>query len=199
LAFFPHGRSIVTGSADTTALVWDLTGGAFKKQQNRLADNDQQDLWERLATAKAADAWHAVWALATVPEAAVPLLEKHLQPVPDVRAELVASWLTDLDSESFAVREQATRALAQAGDAVKTALERARATKSTLEVQRRLDALLAKLHPSLASLRTHRALAVLEQIGNADARHLLARLATGSPDARQTREARQSLERLTKR
>jgi hypothetical protein len=48
-------------------------------------------------------------------------------------------------------------------------------------------------------LRSVRALAVLEHIGTAAAGEVLAKLAAGAPEARLTREAQDSLERLRRR
>jgi hypothetical protein len=48
-------------------------------------------------------------------------------------------------------------------------------------------------------LRGLRAITVLEQIGDRDARQLLDKLARGTPDSRLTQDAKASLERLHKR
>jgi hypothetical protein len=48
-------------------------------------------------------------------------------------------------------------------------------------------------------LRSAQALAVLEHIGTAAAGEVLAKLAAGAPEARLTREAKDSLERLRRR
>jgi hypothetical protein len=44
-----------------------------------------------------------------------------------------------------------------------------------------------------------RAVEVLEQLGTAEAHNLLEKLATGAPEAQQTREAKAALERLKQR
>ncbi len=49
------------------------------------------------------------------------------------------------------------------------------------------------------SLRGLRALHALEQIGTTDARELLRKLAGGAPEARLTREAKASLDRVAQR
>ena len=51
----------------------------------------------------------------------------------------------------------------------------------------------------LARLRALRAIQVLEQVGNAEARQLLKHLAQGAPDARETKVANGALQRLAER
>ncbi|MHB1425449.1 MAG: hypothetical protein ACYC3I_19940 [Gemmataceae bacterium] len=82
------------------------------------------------------------------------------------------------------------------------ALRRTLQDKSTLEVRRRVQALLERLrgpvtHPEL--LQALRAVAVLEDIDTPPARRLLQELAKGVPEARLTREARESIRRLNSR
>ena len=73
-----------------------------------------------------------------------------------------------------------------------------RRVKLTLEARRRMQDVLTKLwrEPSTQTVQAKRAIWVLERIGTTEARTLLRTLAEGSPDAWQTREARQALERL---
>jgi len=79
--------------------------------------------------------------------------------------------------------------------AIRRALER----KLSQEVRRRLQAILAAPLevPPTQTLRTLCAIQVLERIGIAEARELLRKLANGPPDARLTKEAKASLERVT--
>jgi hypothetical protein len=97
------------------------------------------------------------------------------------------------------VREKAGRELEKLGDLAVPALREEWKRAEVLENRRRLEALLEKLEReewSPASLRTLRAIEVLERIGTPGARRLLRRLAEGAPEARLTREARSSLDRL---
>jgi hypothetical protein len=70
--------------------------------------------------------------------------------------------------------------------------------KIPLETRRRLEQILKHLSlvPTPESVRTIRAIMVLERIGSADAQGVLATLADGAPGARETEEAKASLERL---
>jgi truncated hemoglobin YjbI len=71
----------------------------------------------------------------------------------------------------------------------------------SLEKRRRIEQLLAapRIVQAPEQIRALRALEVLERIGNAEARRVLGAIAKGAPDARLTREARTSLERLLRR
>ena len=66
-----------------------------------------------------------------------------------------------------------------------------------LETRLRVQNILSKLRsPSGRALQALRAVEVLERIATPDARRLLARLARGEPQARLTREATASSQRL---
>jgi hypothetical protein len=81
-------------------------------------------------------------------------------------------------------------------------LREAMGGRPALEVRRRLEPLLdsASLrHWSPETVRGLRALQVLEQIGDAEARRLLQRIADGLPEARLTQEAEAALGRLDRR
>jgi hypothetical protein len=85
------------------------------------------------------------------------------------------------------------------GDLAEPALRQTLANKPTLEVRRRVQAILERLRGPVTRpevLQALRAVAVLEDIGTPAASRLLEDLAKGAPEARQTREAQASLRRL---
>ena len=97
------------------------------------------------------------------------------------------------------MREKAQEELQNLGDLAEPALRRTLDNKPTLEVRRRVQALLERLRGPVKGpelLQALRAVAVLEDIGTPKARRLLQELANGAPEARLTREARASLRRL---
>jgi hypothetical protein len=67
------------------------------------------------------------------------------------------------------------------------------------EVRRQVKAILdaPRPVPSGETLRTIRAIQVLERIGTPEAQGVLKKLATGAEAARETREAKEALERLS--
>jgi hypothetical protein len=107
-----------------------------------------------------------------------------------------------LESDQFAERAKATEELAALGDAALPLIRHTLAGQHSLEVRRRLEALLAKSEGPVSApepLRTLRAIEVLEHIATVEARQVLTKLADGAAAAMVTREAKASLERLNKR
>src|SRR5262249_6745670 len=134
------------------------------------------------------------------PQETVAFLKVRLRPSPD-HSERIARLLTDLDSKRFAIRKKASETLETLGSSVKPALHKALADRPSLEVRRRIERLLERLEGLVASpeeLRSLRAIEVLELIGTDGAQKVLRDLATGAAGARQTQEAKASLQRLRK-
>jgi hypothetical protein len=119
-----------------------------------------------------------------------------------VKDEQLTRLLVDLDSERFETRERATLELQRLGEQAEPALRKALADKPSLEVSRRLQALLDHLESrtlSTEQLHALRAVEVLEQVGTAEARTVLRSVAAGAPADRLTREAKAALQRLSGR
>jgi WD40 repeat protein len=196
LAFAPDGRTLATGHRDSTVLIWGLV-----PPTRPATAADLPRLWKDLAGSDAAGAHAAAWRLADAPEQALLLLRKQVRPVKLAPAEQTRPLLADLDSDDFDRREAASARLRELGDRARVALRQARKAGPALEKRKRLEALLKALEetPSGETLGELRAVAVLERIGTREARELLEELAAGDPEARLTREAKVSLERLAKR
>jgi RNA polymerase sigma factor (sigma-70 family) len=203
--FSRDGRTLLSASTDTTALVWDLTGrlqarGAWDKP---LSPEQLDACWQTLAGADAAAAYAALRRLAADAARAVPYLARKLPPVPPADGKRVAGLLADLDSNQFEVREKASRELAELGEIAESACRRARQDRPSAEARRRLERLLEQASqqrrtPSAAGLRTLRAVEVLEWAGTPEARQVLERWAGGAAEARLTEEAKSALRRLAR-
>ncbi len=205
LTFSANGQRLISGSADTTALVWDLTcrRGAGGAAAEALPLGALDTCWADLAGEDAARAYEAMHKLASVPAQAVPYLNKRLQPVPAVDERRLVRLIADLDNDSFTVREDATKQLEVLGEAATGCLQKALAGKPSAEGSRRLKALLEKQSqawqdPSPTLRRMLRALETLELAGTLEAQQVLARLAGGAADSRITQEAKESVDRLTR-
>jgi WD40 repeat protein len=200
LAFTPDGRRLISGSHDTTALVWDLTAlPAPATREVKRTEKELTALWARL-TGDAEKADEAMRALAASPAQAAELLGRSLKPADRETADRIARLICDLDSDSFAQREQVSAALEKLGDEAAEALRDALADPSA-EVRQRAEALLKKLNhgPSSERLRRLRSVEVLEWIGTPEARRVLDRLAGGDPRAELTRAAQAARARFARR
>jgi RNA polymerase sigma factor (sigma-70 family) len=137
VAYLPDGRTIVTGSQDGTALVWDVSDLADHRPTAALDAKALEALWSDLASDDAPRAHRASWALSIAE--AVPFLRTRLRPP--------------------ASQEPAN------GPEV---------------------------------LRSLRAIAALERVGNPQARETLEQLAKGDPAAPATVDAADALLRLAR-
>jgi WD40 repeat protein len=199
VAFSPNGKLLASGSNDGTALIWNThapLGERRPRTKGRLTT-----LWNDLAGKDARAAYLAINRLIAEPGQAVPLLKARLRPWPN-DSKRFARLLADLDSESFRVREEASKALAALGSSVEPGLRKALADRPNLEVHHRLVRLLERCEgrvTSLEELRVLRAIEVLEFIGTREARQILAALALGGPEATVTQEAKTALRRMGSR
>jgi RNA polymerase sigma factor (sigma-70 family) len=200
LAFSPDGRLFVTGSDDTTALVWELGSLPPAAQAGDVTPRGLATLWAELAGDDAEAAYRAVAGLRKAPGAAVPFLADRLR----LRAAEVKDLdklITRLDADVFEEREKATRALIEAGRAAEAALKAALARGPSPEARVRIERILAKLET--ADEREHfrqvRALEVLEGIGTDEARRLVAEIAREAAEPGLAREAKGTRERMDRR
>jgi WD40 repeat protein len=197
LRFAPDGRTLATGQADSTAVVWDLGRVIWGDGAPAPASAAPlSGLWADLADDDAPRAYRAVWSLAAVPDRALPFLEERLTPATDEDLRRFPQLLADLDSEQFAVREEAQRALLRMGAEAEPLLRRALAAKPAPEVRRRLQAILAEpvVVRSSDKLRRLRAIQALKLIGSDRARKLLDVLSKGFAAAPETQAAARGME-----
>ncbi len=200
LTFSPDGRRLVSGLSDSTLLVWDVPSAP--DIADKLDADGAAKAWADLASTDAPRAFRARGALASTPAEALPLMKEHLRPARPADAQRLRRLLADLESEQFAVREKAQTELQGLGDLAEPALRQALADKPSLEMRRRVQAVLDQLRGPVTQpelLRSLRAVAVLEDIATPEARRLLETLAAGAAEARQTREAKAALRRLQRR
>lgn len=194
LAFTAAGTMLVSGGADTTCLVWDLTGPPAALNDASLAA-----CWEDLKSEDAARAYLAQQRLIGEPVRSASYLGQRLRPAPPGDAKRIARLLADLDSEDFARRDDAVRELTKIGELALPALRELLLRTPPLEVRRRAERLVESLESLDAErLRTIRAVETLEYLATPQARTILRELAEGAPGPRQTQEAQAALVRLSK-
>ncbi|MHB1422290.1 MAG: sigma-70 family RNA polymerase sigma factor [Gemmataceae bacterium] len=200
VSFSPDGRLLASASGETTALVWDLTGrfrdGRF--QPRRLSAEKLDSCWTDLAHADAARAYRSIVALTGSPKETVAFLKERLSPVKAIEQKRVTLLVAALDSDQFVERDKAMTELEKLGLAVEPALREALKAKPSLEIRRRIEAILEKL-AAAPRLRFLRALEVVEHIATPEARQLLESLSQGTAELWPTRDAKASLARLAAR
>ena len=141
-----------------------------------------------------------IWALAGSMKHSAAWLGERLQPIALADAKRTAKLIAELDSNRFAVRDRAARDLEKLGEAAVPALREAVAGNPSVEMRQRIEALVRRADSLSADrLRSLRSVEALEYSGTSDARAILEKLAGGLAEARLTREAKASVERLRRR
>jgi WD40 repeat protein len=197
LAYSTDGRFLATASQDAAIFVWDVYG--LLPSETRLAHASSDQLWQELGN-DSTRSFEAIRALVARSDQALPLFRTKLKPDASPDKAKVDRWIKDLVDERFPIRENASRRLAALGDSVLSKLLAAVAGAKSAEQSHRLHALIEQLSEiSPNELPRLRAIEVLEHIGNADAKALLAELAKGEPGTRFTREVCETLKRLGKK
>ncbi|VTT99127.1 wd-40 repeat protein : WD repeat-containing protein, putative OS=Talaromyces stipitatus (strain ATCC 10500 / CBS 375.48 / QM 6759 / NRRL 1006) GN=TSTA_110140 PE=4 SV=1 [Gemmataceae bacterium] len=152
--------------------------------------------WNDLASPDSGAGHKTVVRLCANPGLAINLIAERLRPVPVVNDDLVAAWVADLGSESFARREAAEKRLTEAGDLAEASL-RAAAQSDSVERQIRAARVLKSIESGTRDrVRALRVVEVLEYLNTPMCRDVLKGLAAGAPGARQTLDARSALARL---
>jgi WD40 repeat protein len=200
LAFAPDSRRLLTGSSDTTILVWDV--GTLKPVPAaavaELKAGDLETCWGELRSNDGEKAYNAILKLAGSPRLAVPYLAERIKPATPADPSKLKKLIVDLDSDEFTERANAAEDLEKLGELAVPALQKVLMGQPSLELRRRAEQMVARLTRGVLNgeqVRLVRALEVLERSGTPAARHLLESLAKGAPDALVTRKGQESLER----
>ncbi len=113
--------------------------------------------------------------------------------------ERVARLLRDLDSDRFAVREEATTALAEMGVFVEPALHRRLQESLSPEARRRIERIIARIEASEREPDCRIGMTTLTQAETAEAERLLKLFAAGDPSTWLSKQAKAALERRAER
>jgi WD40 repeat protein len=203
LALSPDARRAFTVLADGTALVWDLSPALRPAAPPGKAPGDRElaAWWADLASDDAGRAHAAVWRLAEAPAAAAHI-RKRLRPASAEEIKKIGKLIEELDSDTFAVRDKATKQLEALGGDIATVLQEALSRKQPLEVKQRLERLLKQARKkglSSEALRSWRAIQALELNASSEARRVLTDLSDGAAHAERTQQAKAALTRLSRK
>jgi WD40 repeat protein len=202
IAFAPDGKTLATGAADTTILLWDAAKSRKALSEPQTSDitaTEAESLWRDMGGDDTGKAIRGVQKLALAPQQAVPLLSERLKPAARVDGKKIDGWIADLESETFAVRQEAYANLLKVGVQGVPALRKVLASSPPLETRKRVEELVERLTDGTLSaeqLRVVRAVEVLERMGTPEARRVLRTLAEGAPGELSTREAQSALARM---
>jgi hypothetical protein len=132
----------------------------------------------------------------------ISFLRARLKPVVAVDTARVEKLLADLGSEKFAIRQAASKELAQMGKQVKGPIKRVLKCDLPLETRQRLAQVLRDAIgevPPQETLRTLRTIMVLERIRTSGAGDILDAIGGGAQGAWETEEVSAALGRHRKR
>jgi WD40 repeat protein len=196
VAFSPDGARLATGGWDHCVVIREAPK-VRPRASAKAPSPAERDAWWTALGGDARAAYKVIGRLIDAPEHAVALLKERVPAVPPGDPRTVAKLIAKFDSEVFAERQRAERALEKMGEGVAHLLTEALQGKVDLELRRRVQRLLNKCgETSTERKRHHRAVLTLEWIGTPAARAVLRNLADGAPSARLTVEARAALKRL---
>lgn len=197
---FPDRTTLVSAGQDTSVLVWDVAKVEAERLVAVVLTAQERDaLWARLREEDPARAHAALRRLARDAKAAVAVVRGGVRPVDGKR---IGRWIEELDSDEFLVRRKAFEELTLVGRLAEAPLRQALAKKPSLEKHRRIQELLRRMDAEGATpehLQALRGVELLERVGSAGARKVLATLAGGAPEAELTRQAKAALGRLGKK
>jgi WD40 repeat protein len=193
--FSPDSTLVAGWNYEAPVLIWDVYGPSPSPEPF-----DSEKAWQALREDNAARSFTMMRRLCAAPERAGKLLREKLKPAEKVEAKTVRKWIRELDNDDFKTRETAQKSLEKLGDRVAGYLRAALRQSPSAETKARLNRLLESLDTlSLDQVRDLRAVEVLERIGSAEAKAILADLAQGAAGARLTIEAKASLARWKQR
>jgi WD40 repeat protein len=197
LVFRDDSKVVLSGSDDTTAFAFDITGcGTEGKHPDEIGLADGPATWKALG-GDARTAFAAMARFARGGTWATAVLGDRLVAEETVTGARLRQWLLDLEDASFEIREKADASLARLNHRIEKQLRSFGRENHSAEALQRVRKLLDRLEDGPPEfLQKVRGVEALERLGNLEAKTILERLAGGAAEGEVTREAASSLERL---
>jgi hypothetical protein len=190
---FAPGERLLSGSADTTVLAWDL-------RPPRVADSvSLESAWSALAAREAGESFRSEGRFLSAPADTVRYFAEQVKPPEVLDPRRAQQLLADLESDDFAVREAASHTLEGLDEQATPYLESTLKSTESAEVCKRVSSILERRGGAAIpseQLRQVRAVAVLELIGDDESKSLLKKWADGPAGALLTIESAAALKRL---
>jgi WD40 repeat protein len=201
VALAPDDRTLYSAGADTTILTWDVPGLGNPAALPKVALTAQEleSCWLDLASEEAPRAHRAAWRLIASARESIPFMTGKVYLLdPDVVRQL----FKDLNAANYTVRNEAMKRLHAYGRWMEGRLLDSLKSPQSLESKRRSEQLLKELSGGLSlnqeRLRMRRLMMILEQVADAAALDLFAKLALKAPEEELQEEAKGSLQRLAR-
>jgi WD40 repeat protein len=199
MCVFPDGTRIASAGAEEAVTVWDLT---FRHGQGAPKPSELVRAASDLVDSRASVGYPAVKVLAAAGNSGAEQLATALKEI-IANEKKIKGWVTDLGSETFSVREIASRELVAQGSRAFPALQVA-ANADDPEVRDRAREVVERLHAKgfyppahglfADQLRLFRAVQALEEIGTPEAKKVLESIA--AVGGRAGAEAKAALSRM---
>ena len=155
-------------------------------------------LWIDLGGDDAARAYLAFWTLHAASAQSVPFLDKTLRwtKSPETMKQ-VRGWITQLDADLYAAREEAMKKLAEHMDIASGLLKKELETTPSAEMRLRIEQLLAAASSNGGeTLRLEKGVQMLEFMKTPEAKKCLTELANGAGDSTVAEAAKAALKRM---
>src|SRR5262249_6159023 len=105
--FSADGRTLGSGSQDTSCIAWDMTRepyGSAPPIASDLSASGMASRWDVLRDRDATKAYRAMWELVGAGDKCVAYLREQLRPVPTADARQIARWIGELDHAQYQTR-----------------------------------------------------------------------------------------------
>jgi WD40 repeat protein len=198
ILFAPDDTALLSSANDGLMYFWDLNAPSAITTTSEPTEAQLASLWEQLGDADPAKACAAMDKLLAHPMPTIVFVRNTLKPAPAVDLARLQHLIGELKNANYAVRDKASRNLAQMDTQIIPALEVILHDEAPVEAKRRITKIIEELEAhktAPANFRAVRAVEVLERIGSQESTALLQSFSNGAAHSRLTTAAKDALSR----